>query len=208
MTRTLLNEAGSHALFSNHQANSTLQNAEILLALGMTDNVKTRWWRAHQQFLYCRGAASERAALMSAITKTVRMALQSLMLGLGCWLAILGDISPGMMIAGSILLGRALAPVEQLIGVARGYRSARQARERVSCLIRDYPPVQESVCLPAARGVLTVENLTVSAPGNAQQPLLHAINLGTTRRGAGYCGGQCIGKILSCQSVMRRLACW
>ena len=202
MTRTLLNEAGSHALFSNHQANSTLQNAEILLALGMTDNVKARWWRAHQQFLYCQGAASERAALMSAITKTVRMALQSLMLGLGCWLAILGDISPGMMIAGSILLGRALAPVEQLIGVARGYRSARQAWERVSCLIRDYPPVQESVCLPAAQGVLTVENLTVSAPGNAQQPLLHAINLQVQPGevlgivGASASGKSCLARVL------------
>ena len=128
-----------YALISNHRANSSLQSAETLHAPGMTDNVKARWWRGHQQFLYCQSAASERAVLMSAVTKTVRMALQSLMLGLGCWLAILGDISPGMMIAGSILLGRALSPVEQLISVAKGYRSARLAWERVVRLTGDFP---------------------------------------------------------------------
>lgn len=202
MTRRLLNAAGSHALFSHHLANSTLQNAEILLALGMTDHVKARWWQAHQQFLSFQSTASERAALMSAITKTVRMALQSLMLGLGCWLAIVGDISPGMMIAGSILLGRALAPVEQLIGVARGYQSARQAWNRVSHLTREYPPVEQSICLPAAQGILTVENLTVCAPGKAQQAILHNINLEVKPGevlgivGASASGKSCLARVL------------
>lgn len=202
ITRALLKEAGSHALFSNHQANSTLQHAETLLALGMIDNLKSRWSRAHQQFLYCQSAASERAALMSAITKTVRMALQSLMLGLGCWLAILGDISPGMMIAGSILLGRALAPVEQLIGVARGYRSARQAWGRVTSLIREYPPVPESIRLPAPSGLLRVNNLTVFPPGHPQLPVLRNINLQIKPGevlgivGASASGKSCLARVL------------
>lgn len=201
MTRQLLNDAGRHALFSSHQANSTLQQAETILALGMIDKVRARWSRAHQQFLACQGAASERAALISAITKTVRMALQSLMLGLGCWLAILGEVSPGMMIAGSILLGRALAPLEQLIGVARGYRGARQAWERITKLLSDYSPVQESVLLPAPQGVLTVENLTVCPPGK-QMPVLQNINLRVNPGdvlgivGASASGKSCLARVL------------
>jgi ATP-binding cassette subfamily C exporter for protease/lipase len=201
-TRQLLNEAGGYALMSNHQANSTLQCAETLQALGMTENVKARWWRAHQQFLYCQSAASERAVVMSAITKTVRMALQSLMLGLGCWLAILGDISPGMMIAGSILLGRALAPVEQLISVAKGYRSARLAWERMAHLTGEFPPAQESIRLPEAQGLLTVENVTVFPPGNPQQPILHNINLRVEPGevlgivGASASGKSCLARVL------------
>ncbi|WP_265094653.1 type I secretion system permease/ATPase [Enterobacter cloacae] len=201
-TRQLLNEAGGYALISNHQANSSLQSAETLHALGMTDNVKARWWRGHQQFLYCQSAASERAVLMSAVTKTVRMALQSLMLGLGCWLAILGDISPGMMIAGSILLGRALSPVEQLISVSKGYRSARLAWERVVRLTGDFPPAQESIRLPAALGVLTVENVTVFPPGNPRQPILQNITLRVNPGevlgivGASASGKSCLARVL------------
>ncbi|SAD76030.1 Lipase secretion B [Enterobacter cloacae] len=202
ITRQLLNEAGGYALVSNHQANSTLQCAETLQALGMTENVKARWWRAHRQFLYCQSAASERAVFMSAITKTVRMALQSLMLGLGCWLAILGDISPGMMIAGSILLGRALAPVEQLISVAKGYRSARQAWGRMVHLTSEFPPALESIRLPEAQGLLTVENVTVFPPGNSRQPILHNINLRVEPGevlgivGASASGKSCLAKVL------------
>ena len=197
-----MNEAGGYALISNHQANSSLQSAETLHALGMTDNVKARWWRGHQQFVYCQSAASERAVLMSAVTKTVRMALQSLMLGLGCWLAILGDISPGMMIAGSILLGRALSPVEQLISVAKGYRSARLAWERVVRLMGDFPPAQESIRLPAAQGVLTVENVTVFPPGNPRQPILQNITLRVNPGevlgivGASASGKSCLARVL------------
>lgn len=193
---------GGYALISNHQANSSLQSAETLHALGMTDNVKARWWRGHQQFLYSQSAASERAVLMSAVTKTVRMALQSLMLGLGCWLAILGDISPGMMIAGSILLGRALSPVEQLISVAKGYRSARLAWERVVRLTGDFPPAQESIRLPAAQGVLTVENVTVFPPGNPRQPILQNITLRVNPGevlgivGASASGKSCLARVL------------
>ncbi|WP_279022772.1 type I secretion system permease/ATPase [Gibbsiella quercinecans] len=177
MTRQLLNEASSLALLSNHQANSTLQHAEVIRALGMIENVKARWSRTHQQFLQRQSAASERAALMFATTKSVRMALQSLMLGLGCWLAIRGDISPGMMIAGSILLGRSLAPVEQLISVARGYRAACMAWERVNHLLTYYPAAEDGISLPAPQGQLTVENLAVSPPGKPQQQILQKISL-------------------------------
>lgn len=177
MTRQLLNEASSLALLSNHQANSTLQHAEVIRALGMIENVKARWSRTHQQFLQRQSTASERAALMFATTKSVRMALQSLMLGLGCWLAIRGDISPGMMIAGSILLGRSLAPVEQLISVARGYRAACMAWERVNHLLTYYPAAEDGISLPAPQGLLTVENLAVSPPGKPQQQILQKISL-------------------------------
>lgn len=177
ITRQWLSEAGSLAMFSHHQASNTLQRADVLRALGMIDNVRARWSRLHQQFLQRQSAASERAALMSAITKSARMALQSLMLGLGCWLAIRGDISPGMMIAGSILLGRALSPVEQLIGIARSYRTARQAWQRINCLLTDFPAPEAGLTLPPAKGLPTVDNLVLFSPDNRQKPLLKNISL-------------------------------
>lgn len=202
LTRRLLNEAGSLALFSSHQANRSLPQAEVVQALGMLANLRMRWARSHQQFLQKQSAASERAAIMTAVTKSGRMALQSLMLGLGCWLAIRGEISPGMMIAGSILLGRALAPVEQLIGAARSYRSARQSWERVNqfLVIHSSPP--DGLSLPPARGLLTVENLTVAPPGKPDQLVLHnisfSINPGDVLGmvGASASGKSCLARAL------------
>ncbi len=101
-----LAEAGRVALSATQQANGNLRNAEAIAAMGMLTDLRLRWLRQHQQFLLLQNRASEKIAAVTAWSKTVRLALQSLMLGCGALLAVNGDITPGMMIAGSILIGR------------------------------------------------------------------------------------------------------
>ncbi|MFU1923475.1 type I secretion system permease/ATPase, partial [Klebsiella pneumoniae] len=90
-------------------------------------------------FLARQNLGSERSAAIGATSKGVRLALQSLVLGLGAWLAVEGLITPGMMIAGSILMGRALGPIDQLIGVWKQWGAARDAYRRLSGLLDEFP---------------------------------------------------------------------
>ena len=110
---------------SGQLASNNLRNAEVIEAMGMLGSMRGRWERLHQAFLDQQSLASERAARINALSKYLRIALQSLVLGLGAWLAVEGRITPGMMIAGSILMGRALGPIDQLIGVWKQGRGAR-----------------------------------------------------------------------------------
>ena len=118
-------------------------------------------------------SASESAAmdrLLDALTgKGVRLALQSLMLGLGALLAVDGQITAGMMIAGSILAGRVLAPLDQLINAWKQWSGAQQAYQRLCDLLRAQPPRASGMSLPAPRGVLRVEQLSACAPGSRSQ---------------------------------------
>lgn len=116
-TRAPLAKAGELSIKSGQLASNNLRNAEVIEAMGMLGSMRGRWERLHQAFLDQQSLASERAARINALSKYLRIALQSLVLGLGAWLAVEGRITPGMMIAGSILMGRALGPIDQLIGV-------------------------------------------------------------------------------------------
>ncbi|HEJ9180696.1 TPA: type I secretion system permease/ATPase, partial [Serratia marcescens] len=130
-----LAEAGRVALSATQQANGNLRNAEAIAAMGMLTDLRLRWLRQHQQFLLLQNRASEKIAAVTAWSKTVRLALQSLMLGCGALLAVNGDITPGMMIAGSILIGRVLGPIDQLIGAWKQWSSARQSLQRLEVML-------------------------------------------------------------------------
>lgn len=119
--------------------------------------------------------ASDRAAKISAITKFVRISLQSLALGAGALLAIEGKITPGMMIAASILMGRALQPVEMAIGTWKQLISARAAYSRLEGLLKDHPVRGEGMPLPKPEGNMLVENVVAGAPGG-QVPILKGLN--------------------------------
>ena len=93
-----------------------LRNAEVVHALGMVPDLMGRWKEKQQKLIMLQAVASERGGLIAALSKTYRVTVQSLVLGLGAWLAIDKQISPGLMIGGSILLGRALAPIDLMIG--------------------------------------------------------------------------------------------
>ncbi|HQO30522.1 MAG TPA: ABC transporter transmembrane domain-containing protein, partial [Accumulibacter sp.] len=106
-----LAEAQRLSMAAAAQANSHLRNAEVIEAMGMLPTIRERWLQLHRKFLVQQAVASDRAGVLSALTRFARISLQSLALGFGALLAINGEVTSGMMIAASILVGRALAPV-------------------------------------------------------------------------------------------------
>ena len=176
VTRKPLAEANSLAVASSTHANNTLRNAEVIEAMGMMPNLQSRWYRTHEQFLKLQGEASEKAAVVSAYTRFFRIALQSLVLGLGALLVLQGNITAGMMIAGSILLGRALAPVEMVINVWKQWSGVRSAHERLVKLLEANPERKAGMELPAPKGDLRVEGVSAAPPG-VRMPLLRNLNL-------------------------------
>ena len=156
-SREPLAEAGQLSILATQQASANLRQAETLAAMGMLPAMRARWFAQHQAFLARQNLGSERSAAIGATSKGVRLALQSLVLGLGAWLAVEGLITPGMMIAGSILMGRVLSPIDQLIAVWRQWSGARQAYQRLARLLEENPPAALGMPLPAPRGALRVE---------------------------------------------------
>jgi len=175
LTRAALAEAGQLAIQSTQAASAHLRNAEATEAMGMLARLRQRWQAEHGRFLHLQNRASEQGAGFAAASKGVRLALQSLMLGLGALLAVEGQITPGMMIAGSILAGRVLSPLDQLIGAWKQWSGAQQAYQRLRDLLRAQPPRASGMCLPAPRGELRVEQLSACAPGS-RTPVLAGVS--------------------------------
>jgi ATP-binding cassette subfamily C exporter for protease/lipase len=164
VSRKPLSEANSTAIRSSNMATNNLRNAEVIEAMGMLPNMRKRWYSQHIKFLKLQAEASQKASRVSSITKFVRIAVQSLILGVGALLVIMGDVTSGMMIAGSILLGRALAPVEQIIAVWRQWSSVVAAYRRLQKLLLDNPPREAGMELPRPEGALSVEGVTAAPP--------------------------------------------
>ena len=172
-----LTEANSMAISAGNLATNNLRNAEVIESMGMLPNLLGRWFKMHGKFLHLQAEASEKSGTVGAVTKFVQVSLQSLVLGLGALLAVEGKITPGMMIAASILVGRALAPVQQLIGVWKTFSSTRSAYERLSTLLADNPARAAGMELPAPMGTLTVEGVTASPPG-VSLPVIKNLSFG------------------------------
>ncbi|MEQ1975838.1 type I secretion system permease/ATPase [Xenorhabdus sp. SGI240] len=168
LSQAPLAEASHLSLRSANLASTNLRNAEVIEALGMLPALRHRWFGLHQRFLNFQRIASERSAAITALTKTIRMALQSLILGLGGWLAIEGHITPGMMIAGSILMGRALSPIEQLIQAWKSWSAARLSWQRLDKLLKAQPERKSGMSLPAPNGVLLLEKVSAMPPGKTR----------------------------------------
>lgn len=131
---------------------SHFAHTEPAEAMGMQQYLRQRWLNRHCDSLKEQTQASDYSAKIMTTTKTVRLILQSLMLGLGGWLALDNTISPGMMIAGSILLGRALSPVEQVTGVWKSAKESRLAYQRLTALLAAHPQPSQKLALPVPQG--------------------------------------------------------
>ena len=147
-TGNTLLEASEEQSWSNHFASRHLRNFEVIESMGMMDDIRRRWSHHNGRVLGLQSAAAEQSGVFTATSKTLRITLQSLALGLGAYLAINGEISPGMMIAGSILLGRALAPVDLLVGAWKGLQQARQQFDRLDELLCATPLPAQTMDLP------------------------------------------------------------
>ena len=187
VSRKPLAEANTTAIRSSNVATNNLRNAEVIEAMGMLPNMRKRWYAEHVKFLRLQAEASQKASKVSSITKFVQMAVQSLILGVGALLVIMGDVTSGMMIAGSILLGRALAPVQQIIAVWRQWSSVVSAYSRLQKLLADNPPRVAGMELPKPAGHLSVEAVT-AAPPMVAVPVLKSVSFQIN-------SGDCLGVI-------------
>jgi ATP-binding cassette, subfamily C, bacterial PrsD len=148
-------------------ADSTRQNAEAIRALGMTGRLTERWLEANERFLRQNFIAADVYANIGAAAKVVRYALQSAVLGTGAYLVINEQASGGIMIASSIMMGRALAPIEIALSNWKQLVAARQGIDRLRNVLTTVPaPAAPAVELPRPRHTLSVENITVSIPGS------------------------------------------
>ncbi|MFT5661938.1 MAG: ATP-binding cassette subfamily C protein EexD [Sulfurimonas sp.] len=175
-TKQKLGEANALSRASTLYVDSSLRNAEVINAMGMKENINNIWKEKYYGFLNAQNEASSKAGVWSNVAKSTRMLFQSLMLGLGGYLAIQDEVSAGMMIAGSIIMGRALAPLDLIINSWKGFSSARTSYQRIDALLIDFPKGKEYMELPAPEGEILLEGVVVIPPG-AEQPSVRGISM-------------------------------
>ena len=166
-TSKLLREANTAAMGSQRRAESIVRNAEVIDSMGMLPAVMARWQRGVAEMSAPMNRAMDRAAPLLAITKFVRLAVQVAILGVGAFLVLEQQLTAGASIAASIIMGRALAPVEQMIGGWKPLVQARQSWKRLQAFLvlpRLRPP---GIALPEPAGRLTVERVTYGFPGTS-----------------------------------------
>ncbi|MEW5012012.1 MAG: type I secretion system permease/ATPase [Cycloclasticus sp.] len=165
MTGSKLKKANEQAIVARGLINKNLRNAEVVESMGMLEGIRKRWQEGAQKVLVLQAKASTHAGAITSVSKTFRMLAQSLILGLGAYLALQQEITPGLMIAGSILLGRALAPIDLMISSWKGFVAARGQYERLNGILLKIPADTERMSLPAPSGSLDVNGVMVAPPG-------------------------------------------
>ena len=167
-TKKQLSEANQLAASAGNYANNTLQNAEVIESMGMLNNLQKRWYVLQQKIIVLQAEASDKNGRISALTRFIRISWQSMSLGVGAILVIENQITGGVMIACSIVLGRAMAPVEQAIGTWKQLSGVRSSYTRLNKLLQEYPAKSLPMDLLAPEGALTVEHISVAPPGTKQ----------------------------------------
>jgi PrtD family type I secretion system ABC transporter len=167
-TRKPAREAGVLAASRSGLAEAARRNAEVLQAMGFGPRITAQWSAVNDAYLDAHAKASDVAGSLGTVSRTLRIALQSAMLALGAFLVIGQEASGGIMIASSIMMSRALAPVELAIGNWKGFISARQGWGRLGALLAAEPPVAGRTALPSPRDMLTVEAVSATPPGDGR----------------------------------------
>ncbi len=175
LTGKAIADANKQNIAANLHTNKNLRNAEVIESMGMLETLMGRWGERQRQVLLLQSQASDKGGMVTSFSKTFRMLSQSLILGIGAYLAVKQEITPGLMIAGSILLGRALAPIDLMIGSWKGFISARSQYARLNEILDEQQAEPQRMSLPAPEGHVLVENLIVSAPGS-KTPILKNIS--------------------------------
>jgi ATP-binding cassette subfamily C protein RsaD len=199
-TRVPLQRATVASIGAQGDASTTMRNAEVMHAMGMWRGLQRRWEQRRDDLIGWQASASDRGGGIMATIKLVRQVTQTLILGGGAYLAITGVASAGAMIAASILVGRALAPIEQAVGQWKNFIAARGAWDRVQGTFRAAVDSEGArMPLPAPKGKLSTEAATIVAPGGARPVVFNvtfAMEPGTT---LGIIGPSAAGK----SSLMR-----
>ncbi len=155
----------AHNMARNGLLEASRRNAEVVQALGFGARLEARWRQANADYLHANRRAGDIAGGLGSLSKTLRVMLQSAVLGVGAWLVIEQQATGGVMIASSIMVGRALAPVDLAIASWKPFLMARHSWKRLQDLLGRIPPVPETMALPAPHKELRVENVTILPPG-------------------------------------------
>jgi PrtD family type I secretion system ABC transporter len=174
-TRGPLAEANSAMVKSSIMTDESRRNSEALHSLGMRGAIRKKWAEMQQVALDHQTVANDVGGSLSAASRVLRLMVQSGILALGAYLALQHEISAGAMIAASIIMGRALAPVEQAVASWQQFLGFRKALERLGTILASVPAVANRMKLPQPTGKLEVENLIVQLPG-AEKPILQGIS--------------------------------
>ncbi|MEY9713317.1 PrtD family type I secretion system ABC transporter [Bradyrhizobium elkanii] len=194
LSRTPAREAMTLAARRNDLAASSRRNAEVLVAMGMAGRMNKRWNEANEEYLSGNQRASDVTGGLGAVAKVLRMMLQSAVLAVGAYLVIHQEATGGIIIAGSILSARALAPVDLAIAHWKGFVAARQSWQRLNRLLQQMPARPEQTLLQAPEKKLSVEAVTMVAPGDQRaivQDITFAVEAGS---GVGVIGPSGSGK--------------
>ena len=194
VTRVPLQRAQVASIGAQNDVSATLRNSEVMRAMGMWGGLQNRWQLRRDDLIAWQAAASDKGGGVMSAIRFFRQVVQTLILGGGAYWVIQGKLSPGSMIAASIVVGRALAPIEGAVGQWKGFLGARGAWDRLQGMFRGEQAEAEKMPLPAPRGRLSVEGATIIPPG-AQAPTVigatFAIEPGTT---LGVIGPSAAGK--------------
>ncbi len=163
--------ANRSAISAQTYADGVIRNAQVIESMGMLGHIHSRWMDRQQEFLLQQAEASDHAGTNAALSKLVQSLLTSLLLGMGCWLTLKGELHGSGMIVASILGGRVLAPLVQIIGSWRQVEGALESFKRLEFLLKEFPLQEKGMALPAPAGLLSVEALVAGAPRSPVQIL-------------------------------------
>ncbi len=174
-TRKAMLTTSERSMRMSNFTGTSMRHADVVHAMGMFHAVVDRINRLSLEISEVTQKASDRTALISAITKAVRIGIQVAILGIGAFFVTRNEITAGGMIAASIILGRALTPVEQALGAWKSFSSARISYRRLNAMLMQAPALEERTALPAPSGNLSLENVVYALPGR-QRPILRNID--------------------------------
>ncbi len=163
--------ANRSAIDAQGYADGVIRNAQVIESMGMLGDIHKRWMGRQREFLLQQAIASDHAGTNSALSKLVQSLLGSLLLGMGCWLTLKGELHGSGMIVASILGGRVLAPLVQIIGSWRQVESTLESYTRLDAMLKEFPLPDISMPLPAPTGFLSVEGVVAGAPRSPIQIL-------------------------------------
>ena len=160
-----LEVANELSIANNSATQRALRNSDAVAAMGMLPVIQAQWRERQDNLLSFQEKASNTAGIFNAITKTLRLAVQSAAIAAGAFLVLRQEISPGMLIAGSILVGRALQPVELAVGAWKGFSEAKNQYQRLTKILEVAPQQREKMELPPIAGHVSAKNASVVPPG-------------------------------------------
>lgn len=202
-TRGAIQSASQEQIAAFEAVEAMVRNAGTIQAMGMLPALLKRWSGDAEALLAAQERAGDRAALVMAISKFLRAALQTGIMGLCAWLVLRREMAPGAMMASTLLFAKALAPVDQVMGSWRQLVAARLSGQRIQALLGKVPERPPAMRLPAPRGDLAVDRLTFVPPGSGGPPVLRGVSFhlpaGTV---LGVVGPSAAGKSTLCRLLV------